>query len=65
MINKKTVEINDVIYVTELDRIDVTPSPIDLTALLMRCVTSSGSLSICFKEKLMRCSASFAMLVFV
>ena len=40
----------DVIYDTELDKIDVAPSPMDLTALLIRCVTSSGNLSICLNE---------------
>ena len=29
----------------------------DLTALLIRCVTSSGNLSICLNEKLINCSA--------
>ena len=48
----------DVIYDTELDKIDVAPSPMDLTALLIRCVTSSGNLSICLNEKLINCSAS-------
>ena len=40
IINKNTVEMKDVIYDTELDKIDVAPSPMDLT-LLIRCVTSS------------------------
>ena len=38
IINKNTVEMKDVIYDTELDKIDVAPSPMDLTALLIRCV---------------------------
>ena len=59
IINKNTVEMKDVIYDTELDKIDVAPSPMDLTALLIRCVTSSGNLSICLNEKLINCSASF------
>ena len=58
IINKNTVEMKDVIYDTELDKIDVAPSPMDLTALLIRCVTSSGNLSICLNEKLINCSAS-------
>ena len=65
IINKNTVEMKDVIYDTELDKIDVAPSPMDLTALLIRCVTSSGNLSICLNEKLINCSAFFVMMVFV
>lgn len=53
------VEINDVIYEIELDNTSVTPSPIDLTMLFIRCVTSLGNLSICVSEKLIKRSVSF------
>lgn len=53
------VEINDVIYCNELDKILVTPSPIDLTIFVILLVTSSGNLSIWASANLIICSASF------
>lgn len=53
------VEINDVMYCNELDKILVTPSPIDLTIFVILLVTSSGNLSIWASANLIICSASF------
>lgn len=59
IINKNIVEMKDVIYDIELDKIDVVLFFMDLIVLLIWCVILFGNLFICFNEKLINCLVFF------